>query len=440
MFMPYLKYKFKYTIFLVFISLFVFFGTNANAIDKQVIEYKDAVLRENIITVRMHLEDWEVSWPILDLSTNNKLLFSFDLIDESPDEFFYTIIHCNADWTPSNLMFFEYAGGFEENNIIDYQSSYNTFVSYTHYRVSLPNEDININIPGNYLFVVYTKESGVPEIAITSRFMVLDNILEISGRVNAPVDNSHRNTSQKVDFRISRHNFHVNDVFREFKIVIMQNFQWHNTIEDLEPSFINNDEFVYEFDERNVFKASNEYRYFTFHDTEMLSEKVERIEFRSPYYYIRLFPDVSGLFRRYSSSEDINGRYVIRTRRFTAADYPETESDYGLVHFQLIYDVPVDNSNVYIYGELSNREISEKYRMKYNLETRAYEKILLLKQGYYNYRYILVDDNNIKPPDHTFIEGSHFQTENDYLIFVYHRAPGRNYDRLIGYKQLNSRN
>ncbi len=438
--MPYLKIMIKTSALLLLTISLLVSSNQVYGIDKQRIDYKDAVLRENVKTVRMHLEGWEVSWPVLDLSTDNNLLFSFDLIDESPDEFFYTIIHCNADWTPSNLMFFEYADGFEENNIRDYQASYNTFVSYTHYSVVLPNEDININISGNYLFVVYTKDRGVPEIAITRRFMVLDNILEINGRVNAPVDNVSRNTSHKVDFRISRHNFHVDDVFREFKIVIMQNFQWHNTITGIEPSFINNHEFVYEYDQRNVFRASNEYRYFTFHDTEMLSEKVERIEFRSPYYYIKLFPDVSGLFRRYSSSDDINGRYVIRTRRFTAADYPETESDYGLVHFQLIYDVPVDNSNVYIFGELSNWEIDEKYRMKYNLETRAYEKVLLLKQGYYNYRYLLVDDNNIKPPDHTFFEGSHFQTENEYLIFVYHRAPGRSYDRLVGFKQMNSRN
>ena len=36
------------------------------------------------------------------------------------------------------------------------------------------------------------------------------------------------------------------------------------------------------------------------------------------------------------------------------------------------------------------------------------------------------------------LEGSHWQTDNDYTIFVYHRAFGDEYDRLIAYKTVNS--
>ena len=35
------------------------------------------------------------------------------------------------------------------------------------------------------------------------------------------------------------------------------------------------------------------------------------------------------------------------------------------------------------------------------------------------------------------IEGEHFQTENEYEIFVYYRAMGSRYDELIGYSVLN---
>ncbi len=423
----------------LFISILLIYSAHVFSINKDELEYKDRVYSENIKSMRMHLDGWEVSYPILDMHGDNSLLFSFDYLESVSEAFYYTIIHCNADWKPSNLMFFEYADGFEENQIRDYESSYNTHVHYTHYNILFPNNDIRFTKSGNYLLVVYSYESNKKIIACTKRFMIVEQILEIEGRVNPSADNLHRRTSHKLDFKIFRNNLYIDDPFREIKIVIMQNFQWHNKIEGLQPSFINHYELVYEFEERNLFRASNEYRYFTFHDTERLSERVEHIDFRHPYYYIRLYADESNLFRRYSSYEDINGSYVIRTQKFGTQDYSEIEADYAIVHFKLNYDVPVDNAEVYIFGELSNREISDEYKMEYNLETRAYEKILLLKQGYYNYRYLLVDNDKNKPPDHAFFEGSHFETENDYLLFIYHREPGRTYDKLVAYRKFNSR-
>ena len=424
----------------IFASFLLLYCVCIFSVNKYDLKYRDMVYSENIKSMRMHLDGWEVSYPVLDMYGDVKLLFSFDYLGSDNKNFYYTIIHCNADWKPSNLMFFEYAEGFEENQIFDYQSSYNTHVHYTHYNILFPNNDVRFTKSGNYLLVVYTNESNEKKIVCTKRFMVFEQILEIEGRINPSADNLYRGTSQKLDFKIFRNNLYINDPFREIKIVIMQNFQWHNKIKGLQPSFINNYELVYEFEERNLFKASNEYRYFTFHDTDRLSERVEHIDFRHPYYYVRLFPDESNLFRRYSSNEDVNGSYVIRTQRFGTRDYSEIEADYGIINFKLNYDIPVDNANVYIFGELSNYEISEEYRMEYNLETRAYEKLLVLKQGYYNYRYLLVDEDDNKPPDHAFFEGSHFETENDYLLFVYHREPGRTYDKLVAFKKFNSRN
>ncbi|MDZ7845871.1 MAG: hypothetical protein U5L96_03315 [Owenweeksia sp.] len=37
----------------------------------------------------------------------------------------------------------------------------------------------------------------------------------------------------------------------------------------------------------------------------------------------------------------------------------------------------------------------------------------------------------------TEIEGSHWETENDYQILVYNRQVGKRYDRLIGFGELS---
>lgn len=74
--------------------------------------------------------------------------------------------------------------------------------------------------------------------------------------------------------------------------------------------------------------------------------------------------------------------------------------------------------------------------MTYNYVNKAYETVLYLKQGYYNYQYVLVEDD--KKPNAAFIEGSHYETENDYYILVYYQSYSDRYQQLIGYKKINS--
>jgi len=63
---------------------------------------------------------------------------------------------------------------------------------------------------------------------------------------------------------------------------------------------------------------------------------------------------------------------------------------------------------------------------------------LLLKQGFYNYKYVFLDKNgNFKEG---FISGNHDVTENDYQVIVYYRDIGARFDRVIGTGFGNSEN
>ena len=66
-----------------------------------------------------------------------------------------------------------------------------------------------------------------------------------------------------------------------------------------------------------------------------------------------------------------------------------------------------------------------------------YETNVLLKQGYYNYTYLLVDKNN--PAVRSTVEGNYYETENVYTILVYYKPFGGRTDELIGIGTLNSR-
>jgi hypothetical protein len=337
-------------------------------------------------------------------------------------------------------MFFEYADGFEENEIRDYEDSHSTFVQYTHFSLQIPNRDLEPKLSGNYLLIVYSKEDG-ETVLCTKRFMIFDNLVDVSGRVNEAPESDYRKKFQKLDFRINRKSYNISNPHDDLKIVVMQNSQWDNAVSNIVPSFIDNEFLVYEWDDKITFNSANEYRYFSFNNLEIYSEFVENIEFRKPYYYVKLFSEKPKFFDPYSSIEDINGHYVISTKRFANNDYPEVEAEYAIVEFSLDFPSPVSNGDVYIYGELTGYQLTDEYKLQYNLEKRSYDKLLFLKQGYYNYRYVLVtEENSLIKSDHSYFEGSYRETENDYQLFIYHRDPSESYDKLINYTLFNSRN
>ena len=75
--------------------------------------------------------------------------------------------------------------------------------------------------------------------------------------------------------------------------------------------------------------------------------------------------------------------------------------------------------------------------MVYREDFGGYVGELYLKQGFYNYEYIFVDDKK-EIIDHSMTVGNYYNTENDYTILVYYRPFTERYDRLIGVKFLNS--
>ncbi len=398
------------------------------------IEFRNKVYMKNLHSARILLDSWETSYPILEQNSDLDLVFSFDDLDAGFKDFEYTIIHCNSDWTASNLQFFEYADGFEFNDITDISSSRNTFVVYTHYSLPIPNYDVQLKYSGNYLLLIYHNDDGERIPAITWRFMISENLLPIEAEIRQPTGSLY-NTGHSIAIKINRKNYNLFDPVQELDIIVMQNNQGYNYISNIEPSFLNQFELVYDNEDKQSFTASNEYRYFNIRNVKYLSEKIRNIEFRKPYYHIQLQPENMAFFEKYYDREDINGHYIVKSELQTVID-ENTDVDYTIVHFQCNSTRLSDDNKVYVFGALSGWEIDDAFEMKYNNEKRAYETSLILKQGYYNYRFVV---KNQKEIDQVLMEGSHWATENDYQIFVYHKDIRAGYDRLIGYKKLNSR-
>tara|TARA_A100001035_G_scaffold89631_1_gene69870 strand:- start:404 stop:1789 length:1386 start_codon:yes stop_codon:yes gene_type:complete len=396
--------------------------------------YGNAVYKPSINSVQLHPLRFEIGNPILHLSLKDSLVLSFDDLSNIPQNYAYTLIHCNADWTPSDLVESEYLEGFFNEPITDYQFSFNTIQNYIHYQTTIPSANLKPTLSGNYLLIVFPENQKHQPI-LSQRMMILDEKISIKGSVKRATNLDYRNYKHEIDFVINHSGYEIDNPFVDIMPVITQNYRWDNTITGLQAVFVKDSKIIYDHEEENLFDGGNEYRFFDIQSLRYLSERLASISFQSDTHRVVLRTDKARSFQRYSGLvKDINGKRLIRKQE---SSRHAIEADYALVSFTLPYEHEVSHGNLYVFGQISNYVFPESHRMTYNKEKRHYEANIYLKQGYYNYEYVLkkFDGENLN----RFIEGSHYQTDNDYHIYIYHRQTGESYDRLIGIQKLTSK-
>jgi hypothetical protein len=395
---------------------------------------EDYIYKPNIKTVLFYREGFALTAPIINLNSGEKLILSFDDLDGDYKRMRYTFIHCDAYWTPSDLQQNEYLNAFMEDDITEYKFSFNTLQKYTHYSLTVPNERMNPSLSGNYLLKVYMEDEP-DNIVLTRRMMIADPKVNITANVKIPTVVEYRNYRQEVDFSIDKTGYTVNDPYKNLKIVVQQNGRWDNAILNLKPLYINGDQLDYNYEDQNVFTGGNIFREFDIKGMNFYSEFINKIYREDDGYNVYLKAEEKKTYKVFVSRKDINGRMFIKSD--DNINDVDIESEYVHVHFFLKYDAPAVDGGIYICGALTDWRFSDDAKMKYNYELKGYEGNLYLKQGYYNYQYIFLE-NGSKVGDETAIEGSHYETDNEYTIYVYHREQGKIYDVLVGFKQFNT--
>lgn len=374
--------------------------------------------------------------PVLTLGTDEQLTLRFDDLAGSPRNYSYTILHCDGGWNESFVAQSEYLSGFPDNPIEDYALSFNTTVNYVNYQLTIPNERVRMNYSGNYVLLVF--ENGDRDNPVLSRrFYVVDPRVDIVGQVKRATFDPYRGDNQELDFTLYHPQITLSDPFLEIRVVLMQNRRPDSAISNLKPLFVRKNELDYNYDRENVFAAGNEFRYFDMRSWRYNGENVNSIGFFQPYYHVTLMADEPRVNKKYFSYREMNGNYSIESQdRIEDAD---TECDYGFVHFTLASPVQLAGGTVYVFGALSDWTTGPQTAMTWNAARSEYELSLMLKQGYYNYQYVYVP-NGGGQLDATAIEGTHFETENDYQILVYYQPLSGRYEQLVGFRTINSRN
>lgn len=406
-------------ILIIFISIFFL----PASVLSQVVETNPP---NDIKTINFGMSDDSFGVPIIGL--DEMLILEFDVLNNLEEDFYYVIEHYNYDWTPSQLMKTEYINGMDNLRIVDYINSFNTYQIYSHYQLKIPNQQTRLKVSGNYLIKIF---DDYGDLVFSRKFMVQEKISKIQVQVRRPREVSLINEAQSVDFKVSSSNINFNNPMQTVKTVIIQNNNLKTAIYGLKPQFIMGNELVYRFIDESLFMGGNEYLFFENRDVRSANQGVQYIDLKE-IYHSYLFTDIQRKYQKYTYNPDINGGFKITV---LDREDPRIEADYTYVHFSLLSEEIV-NSSVYVFGGFNNFSVDKSNQMSYNFQKGIYELSIMLKQGFYNYKYVVVDEKN--DLQEGFISGNFDETENNYVVVVYYRDLGSRYDKLIGIGSANS--
>ena len=398
------------------------------------LRYEDHTYSQDVHSDQLFKKGFEQAPPVIDLGSAEPLVLRFDDLQANIENMNYTVVHCSADWTPTDLMPGQYLTGAMNDYIRPGRQSYNTLQPFIHYEVEVPNGQMQITRSGNYLLKVY-RGSDEDDLVLTRRFMVTEQKVIIDAQVKATRNVDLRDAAQQVDLTIRYPGIYVQDPFSDIHVVILQNMRWDDARTGLQPRFVRDNELVYDYPTQGLFMGANEYRNVDLKNLRYAARNIARIEpgLGAGIYDAYMLPDLKRNLRVYDNQRDINGKFIVRN---DAVDGDPLGADYVNLHFLLPMTDAVSDE-VYVYGGLTDFQCKKEFRMQWVPEEKTYRATALVKQGFYDFTFVTLP-KSATIPDLTTIEGSHYQTENDYLVLVYLTDHLQRYDRLVGLRFVNS--
>ncbi|PIF00333.1 MAG: DUF5103 domain-containing protein [Maribacter sp.] len=373
--------------------------------------------------------DKDDQFPIVQIG--EPILLEFDDLTASEQDYYYKIVHCDYDWKPSRLLKSQYLSGIDNQRILDYENSYTTLQPYSNYRLTIPNKNVRLKVSGNYILEIY---NGSNELQFSRKFVVYKDLVKVGGVVKRSRNFEFINEKQVVQFNINAGTFRWVNPKKEVKVAILQNYHWPTALYNIAPQFIIGNELVYKYDQETSFYGGNEYLNFDTKDLRAPSSAISHIEVADLYNHF-LFTDRYRADRPYTYYPDINGDFMVRTLQGSDAS---REAEYTMVHFSLPYSESIGLDNIFVYGKFNNYALTPQNKMTYNKDNGMMEAVLKMKQGFYNYKYVIGRENEVI--ELNTVSGNFHFTENTYLILVYYRNFGDVYDSIIGVGSTNSQN
>ncbi|MCH5240915.1 MAG: DUF5103 domain-containing protein [Muribaculaceae bacterium] len=384
------------------------------------------IFRNNVKTLSVYNPDNFLAPPVIRIGSHDKLNINFDIIGDDFEYLRYKVIHCNSDWQPSRLMESEYLNGFNEIEIDDYAFSSNTYIHYVNYNIAIPNPELPIIHSGNYLLQVYP-EYEPDNIILQARFSVSEQISMIKGGITTRTDQGTDSEFQQLFLNTNISSLRNINPYQDLIIGITQNNRPETLRFINHPIRVEGGNVIFEHAPQLIFEAGNEYRRFETVRTDYPGMHVDSVKFMDGIWHAWLQPDAARTHKEYTFDSTQHGRFKIDEYNSTE---PDLSADYVMVHFSLD---PIENQKglIFVDGDFTQHQFNDSNLMRYDWNDGLYHADIPLKQGSYNYQYILLPENGGLPSSRN-IEGNKYETQNEYLVQVFLRLPGSRGDRLIG--------
>jgi hypothetical protein len=361
--------------------------------------------------------------------------FQFDDLYGDEANYYYTITHCDYDWKKSQLSINEYLNGLDNQRIIDYENSFNTLQLYSHYRLRFPNQFTRgFKVSGNYILKILNDSQ---EVVFSRKFILTEEMAAVPLQIKNPRNVGSLNQKQNLDFTIRPNNLILQDPIKNVKVLLLQNGIWNTAITNIKPMYTLGTDLIYRYDKETQFWGGNEFWAFDNKDIRVAMNGVRRIDSSGGIYNTYLLTNPARKNQIYTYFPDINGNFQVRNINATVND--AVEADYSWVYFSLSAPDYFGKSDVYITGMFNNYALDAEFKMEYNKKNGLYEKAIIMKQGFYNFKYTLADSKG-EVDYANAIDGNFVLTENQYDVLVYYRGNTERYDRVIGRGTANSEN
>lgn len=418
----------------------------------------DSLLRANVKTVTLTRSGVEMEPPVLAMdsygTTNERMLLQFDLLADEGENLRYSIAHCDANWQRDDLEPHEFMTGFESGVIENIEFSFSTLRPYVHYHQLIPAKGSAFTHSGNYILAVTDYEGDT---LLTRRFWVNEAAVGVQAEVTRPYDGIDIMKRQEVDVLLKQPTMaaasptSISYLRPEYeRVLVQQNGRWDNA-RWLEFSGYDGRNLAYRYRQPNIFDGGNNYRFFDCSNLRTPMYNIVRIEEYGGEVFAMVRPDEDRSRKHYSNDKTLNGGMKVNVwdRQNKAL-----QADYVWVNISLPVPQPWLDKSVYVVGQLTDWKLDSTSRMDYVPEYKAYVKRLLLKQGYYAYQLLTAKPLPTDRKDTTTVpslqegskggltgetatlEGDHWESPNNYTIYVYHREPSDRADRLVAVKKL----
>jgi hypothetical protein len=358
--------------------------------------------------------------PIIRLGSGETLHLSFDHLSAENDMFTVRAEHRDADWSESSLFEGFYMTGQLYDYISDPVQSIAVAPNYMHYSYSFPNRIFSFEISGNYLLHVDDYRTG--ERIFSIPFMIYED----TGAVSTTIEEL---------FGLDSHHFLHHQLFatyiqpdfvmmpdQDISIYFVQNQFWGRSLQATVTDMSEPDRIRLHIPREEAFPGTYEFRPLRMQDIDNLP--VEFIEVRKDTEPPTLIRD----------RDVINFGVNPSIRASNRQGNPESvrDSRYGRVIFVLDRPEHLHAGNtIYITGPFVNWSVDERNRMQYDKETDQYTASVLVKEGIYDYKYVIVEDGRL---DDLRLDDSFADSRQEYHTLIYYRDLQLNADRMLNFR------